>query len=148
MDVYTDTPISRLEIVERGGRRRFSDEVKLRVVEESYSARRLGSATARKYGITRAQLNDWRDAARAGRFGPTSSSGFVPAVIVLEVTATSGGPLMVEGRGRIEIVTANERRVIVDGSCIRLRAERPDHVWSYDSSRTAPMTGESIACST
>ncbi|MBA4224889.1 MAG: IS66 family insertion sequence hypothetical protein, partial [Methylobacterium sp.] len=43
MDVYTDTPISRLEIVERGGRRRFSDEVKLRIVEESYSGRRLGS---------------------------------------------------------------------------------------------------------
>lgn len=113
MDVYTDTPISRLEIVERGGRRRFSDEVKLRIVEESYSGRRLGSATARKYGITRAQLNDWRDAARAGRFGPASSAGFVPAVIVPEFTATSG-PLMVEGRGRIEIVTTNERRVIVD----------------------------------
>lgn len=52
MDVYTDTPISRLEIVESGGRRRFSDEAKLRIVEESYSGRRLGSATARKYGIT------------------------------------------------------------------------------------------------
>jgi transposase len=29
MDVYTGTPISRIEIVERGGRRRFSDEAKL-----------------------------------------------------------------------------------------------------------------------
>ena len=113
MDVYTDTPISRLEIVERGGRRRFSNEVKLRIVEESYSGRRLGSVTARKYGITRAQLNDWRDAARAGRFGPVSSAGFVPAVIVPEVAATSG-TLMAEGRGRIEIETANGRRVIVD----------------------------------
>lgn len=115
MDVYTDTPISRLEIVERGGRRRFSDEVKRRIVEESYSGRRLGSATARKYGITRAQLNDWRDAARAGRFGPVSSTGFVPAVIVPEVAATSG-PLTAEGSGRIEFVTANGRRVIVDQS--------------------------------
>ncbi|WP_199089676.1 transposase [Bosea sp. ASV33] len=113
MDIYTDTPVSRLGIFERGGRRRFSDEVKLRIVEESYSGRRPGSATARKYGITRAQLNDWRDAARAGRFGPTSSSGFVPAFIVPEVTAKSA-PLMVEGRGRIAIVTTNERRVIVD----------------------------------
>src|SRR6478735_10762203 len=115
MDVYTDTPISRLEIVERGGRRRFSDEAKLRIVEESYSGRRLGSATARKYGITRAQLNDWRDAARAGRFGLVSSAGFVPAVIVPEVAATTG-PLMADGSGRIELVTANGRRVIVDGS--------------------------------
>ena len=113
MDVYTDTPISRLDIVERSGRRRFSDEVKLRIVEESYSGRRLGSATARKYGITRAQLNDWRDAARTGRLGLISSAGFVPAVIVPEVAATSG-PLRLEGCGRIEIVTANGRRLIVD----------------------------------
>ena len=114
MDVYTDTPISRLEIVERGGRRRFSDEAKLRIVEESYLGRRMGSATARKYAITRSQLNDWRDAARAGRFGPASCAGFVPAVIVPEVTATTG-PLMANG-SRIEIVAGNGRRVIVDGS--------------------------------
>ena len=114
MDVYTDTSISRLEIVERGGRRRFSDEAKLRIVEESYLGRRMGSATARKYAITRSQLNDWRDAARAGRFGPASSAGFVPAVIVPEVTATTG-PLMANG-SRIEIVAGNGRRVIVDGS--------------------------------
>jgi transposase len=113
MDVYTDTPISRLEIVERGGRRRFSDEVKLRIVEESYSGRRLGSATARKYGITRSQLNEWRDAAQAGRFGPASSAGFVPAVIVPEIAAATG-PLIADGSGRIEIVMANGRRVIVD----------------------------------
>ncbi|MFC2253515.1 transposase [Labrys portucalensis] len=113
MDVYTDTSISRLEIVERGGRRRFSDEAKLRIVEESYSGRRLGSATARKYGITRSQLNEWRDAARAGRFGPASSAGFVPAVIVPEIAAATG-PLMADGSGRIEIVMANGRRVIVD----------------------------------
>jgi len=66
MDVYTDTPVSRLEIVDRGGRRRFTDEAKLRIVAESYSGRRLGSATARKYGITRSQLADWRNAFRPG----------------------------------------------------------------------------------
>jgi len=77
--------------------------------------RRLGSATARKYAITRSQLNDWRDAARAGRFGPVSSAGFVPAVIVPEVAATSG-LLMADGSGQIEIVTENGRRVIVGGS--------------------------------
>lgn len=113
MDVYTDTPLSRLEIVERGGRRRFSDEAKLQIVEESYSGRRLGLATARKYGITRSQLNEWRDAARAGRFSPASSAGFVPAVIVPEIAAATG-PLMADGNGRIEIVMANGRRVIVD----------------------------------
>ena len=113
MDVYTGTPISRLEIVERGGRRRFSDEAKLRIVEESYSGRRLGSATARKFAITRSQLYVWRDAARAGRLGPASSAGFIPAVIVPEVTATTSPP-PVDG-SRIEIVTSNGRRIVVDG---------------------------------
>jgi len=115
MDVYTDTPISRLEIVEKGGRRRFSDEAKLRIVGESYSGRRLGSATARKYGITRSQLNDWRQAARSGRFGPISSAGFVSAVIVPEIPVATG-PLMAGGSGRMEVVAANGRRVIVDGA--------------------------------
>jgi transposase InsO family protein len=34
-----------------------------------------------------------------------------------------------------------------DGSCIRLRPEHPNHVWSYDLSRIAPVTGGSSACS-
>ncbi len=72
MDVYTDRSVSRLEIVDTGGRRRFSDAAKLRIVAESYSGRRLGSATARKYGITGSQLADWRNAARAGRLSAAS----------------------------------------------------------------------------
>jgi hypothetical protein len=35
-----------------------------------------------------------------------------------------------------------------DGSCVRLRPERSNHVWSYDSSRTGPTTAGSSACST
>jgi transposase len=58
-------------------------------------------------------LNDWRDAARAGRLGPASSAGFIPAVIVPEVTATTSPP-PVDG-SRIEIVTSNGRRIVVDG---------------------------------
>jgi transposase len=113
MDIYTDTPFSRLEITESGGRRRFTDEAKLRIVAESYSGRRLGSATARKYGITRSQLNDWRNAARIGRLGALPVDGFVPAVIVPEVSAPTETP-MASSAGRIEVVSANGRRVIVD----------------------------------
>src|SRR5713101_9013664 len=48
MDSLTDTrPISRLEIVDTGRRRRWSDEAKVRIVEESLSGPRLASATAR-----------------------------------------------------------------------------------------------------
>jgi transposase len=116
MDVHTDTLVSRLEIVDMGGRRQFTDEAKLRIVAESYSARRLGSATARKYGITRSLLNNWRDAARAGRFGPASPEGFVPAVIVPAAPEASETREVsaISADGRMEVVTANGRRVIVD----------------------------------
>jgi transposase InsO family protein len=33
-----------------------------------------------------------------------------------------------------------------DGSCIRLRPERRDHVWAYDWSRTGPATAGPSAC--
>ncbi|MEO6382401.1 MAG: transposase [Nitrobacter sp.] len=112
MDVYTDRSVSRLEIVEAGGRRRFSDAAKLRIVAESYSGRRLGSATARKYGITRSQLADWRNAARIGRLGAVSPEGFVP--VVAEVSSPVAGPPISSGAGRMEIVSLNGRRVIVD----------------------------------
>src|SRR6476661_8885769 len=56
--------VSRLEIVETGRRRRWSASEKLRIVEESYSAPRQGSATARRHGISNQLLNLWRKAAR------------------------------------------------------------------------------------
>lgn len=113
MDIYTDRAVSRLEIIEAGGRRRFSDEAKLRIVAESYSGPRLGSATARKHGITRSQLSDWRRAAEVGRLGPLPVDGFVPALIEPAVTAAglvvetpqAGEAIVVEltGSGRIRI---------------------------------------------
>src|SRR5204863_8361733 len=112
MDVYTDTPVSRLEIVDTGGRRRFTDEAKLRIVAESYSGRRLGSATARKYGITRSQLADWRKAARSGRLGAGSTEGFVPEVVVQEESSVAA-PQLSCGEGRVVIVTQIDRREVV-----------------------------------
>jgi transposase len=107
MDSHTDgRNISRLEIIDTGRRRRWSNEAKLRIVEESFSGPRLASATARRHGISNPLLFAWRKAYREGRLG--ESVGFVPAVIVRE-PAEKG-----TGRSRIEIVSANGRRVIVD----------------------------------
>ncbi len=50
--------VSRMEIVDSGRRRRFSNEAKLAIVAESYSAPRLVTSIARRHGITRFQLND------------------------------------------------------------------------------------------
>ena len=67
MDIFTDSHhISRLEIVDTGRRRRWSEEAKLRIVEESFSGPRLASATARRHRISTQQLFSWRKAYREG----------------------------------------------------------------------------------
>src|ERR1700692_1732540 len=99
MDSLTDTrPISLLEIVETGRRRRWLHEAKVRIVEESLSGPRLASATARRHGISNQLLFSWRKAYREGQLGDIR--GFVPAMIVAEQPEKSSGP----GCGRIEIV--------------------------------------------
>jgi transposase len=109
MDDLTDTRhISRLEIVDTGRRRRWSAAEKLRIVEESFSAPRLASATARRHGISNQLLFAWRKAYREGLLG--DSPGLVPATIVPERPEKGTGT----GCRRIEIVIANGRRVIVD----------------------------------
>ena len=83
MDSLTDSRhISRLEIVETGRRRRWSDAEKLRIVEESFSGPRLASATARRHGISNQLMFAWRKAYREGRLGDGSDPGLVPAMIV------------------------------------------------------------------
>ena len=113
--------IGRLEIVEKGRRRHFSDEAKLAIVAESYSGPQQVSATARRHEITRFQLNSWRKAVREGRLGGGSLAGFVPVVPHYDVAAEHPVPVPVadpepslSGAGRMEIVIASGRRVVVD----------------------------------
>ncbi|MGO8455318.1 transposase [Rhizobium ruizarguesonis] len=111
---------SRMEIVDSGRRRRFTDEAKLAIVAESYSGPRQVTATAQRHGITRWQLNAWRRAAREGRLVHRSTNGFVPAIVVAEPVvastppaATVAVPPPITDQGRMEVVSANGRRVIV-----------------------------------
>ncbi len=63
MDVHKDSAVlSRIEVVETGRRRRWTNAEKIRIVEESFSGPRLVSATARRYGISRQLLLNWRKA--------------------------------------------------------------------------------------
>ena len=111
MDSLTDSRhVTRLEIVDTGRRRRWSVEEKLRIVEESYSAPRLTSATARRHGISIQLLFAWRKAYREGRFGEGAVCGFVPAMIVPEQPEKGSGAAC----GRMEVVSANGRRIIVE----------------------------------
>src|SRR3954470_13624310 len=61
MDSHKDSAqVGRLEVVGRGGRRRWSEDEKLKIVLESLEAPRRISATARRYGIARSLLLQWR----------------------------------------------------------------------------------------
>jgi transposase len=123
MDMMNDRParVSRMEIVESGRRRRFTDEAKLAIVAESYSGLRQVTATAQRHGITRWQLNGWRRAAREGRLVSMSTDGFIPALIVPASRGAVGQPAatapvqpLTSDNGRMEVMSANGRRVIVD----------------------------------
>src|SRR5258705_10387964 len=79
------TQLERLEVVETGRRRRWSDDEKLRIVTESFQETRAISSTARRHGISRSLLMTWRRS-----FGPepispqTEQSGFARVVLAAE----------------------------------------------------------------
>ncbi len=111
MDVHKDSAVpSRMEVVETGRRRRWTSAEKIRIVEESFAGPRLVSATARRHGISRQLLLNWRkalvsrDPVGEDAIGPT----FVPAII------EPSAPLTQEAveAGQIEIVSAKGVRVV------------------------------------
>ena len=104
--------VERLEVVETGRRRRWTEDEKLKIVLESLRAPRQVAATARRYGISRSLLISWRRSFRPERHDPERQQiGFVPALVVPETAPTVAA---VPARGRMVIVIANGRRVIVD----------------------------------
>src|SRR5258705_13208524 len=54
------TQVERLGVVETGRRRRWADEEKFKIVAESMETPRAISSTARRYGISRSLLLNWR----------------------------------------------------------------------------------------
>ena len=123
MDIHNDShQVSRLEVVDTGRRRRWSEAEKLRIVEESFSRPRYASTTARRYGLSGALLFSWRKAYREGRLGDGVLDGFVPAVIVPESVAAAASTFANAsadrcssdvGGGRMEVVSASGQRVVV-----------------------------------
>ena len=117
MDSHTISALNRLEVVETGRRRRWSEEEKARIVLESLSEPRRVAATARRYGLSRSLLVTWRRAFATN--GAKSQAGFVRAVVaedgpVTPATPWSRGATSYAAEQRIEIELAGGRRVIVD----------------------------------
>ena len=116
MGSHTIRPqVSRLEVIETGRRRRWSDVEKLRIVAESLAGSRLVSVTARRHGISRALLTTWRRAHREGRLCLDDMPSFTPVMIAPDSPpmppAGPGQPH--EAAGRMEIALTNGRSIVV-----------------------------------
>jgi len=109
MDIRTDShQVTRLEVVDTGRRRRWSDHEKRRIVEESLLGPRQASATARRHRISNQLLFAWRKAYREGRFGNGSPPAFVPAMLMPDLMARPE-----PGSHCLEILSPNGWRVLV-----------------------------------
>jgi transposase len=122
MDSHTrSAQVERLEVVETGRRRRWSEDEKLKIVLESLQAPRQVSATARRYGLSRSQLLQWRRSFRAEqKDAAEQQTGFVPAVVASEPEAAAPVPVSAPGElaggGTIEIEFAGGVRMRITGT--------------------------------
>ena len=114
MDGHTySAHVGRLDVVDTGRRRRWSEDEKLKIVLESLQAPRQVSATARRHGISRSQLLQWRRVFRAKRTDSAEQqAGFVPAVVVAEPEPPPSASI---GGGEIEIEFASGARMRITG---------------------------------
>ena len=81
------------EDVQRGanGTRLWPDEVKARIVAETYDEGATVVGVARRHGLARTQLSDWRRLARQGLLGPVAGAGSDPfGLVPVTVSAPSG----------------------------------------------------------
>lgn len=112
------SPIEVLSADDLGRRRDWSDEEKVRIVEESLQGFRQGSVTARRYGLSRSLLTRWRREYRSGLLSASASTSFVPLTISPPPPASSEmtGPLRSEDDKTIEIGLPNGRRLTIPSS--------------------------------
>src|SRR3546814_14335313 len=85
--------VERLEVVETGRRRRWSEDEKPKIVLESLQTPRQLSATARRYGLSRSQLLHCRRSFLVEQKGAAEPpNGYVPAVVDLAPGAPEPAP--------------------------------------------------------
>ncbi|MDE5452815.1 transposase [Bradyrhizobium sp. CSA112] len=107
--------VERLEVVDTGRRRRWSEDEKLKIVLESLQAPRQVAATARRYGVSRSLLLRWRRSFRPEPKDANHQTGLVPAMVVAESGATPG-PVGSAGGVAIEIEFTAGVRMRITGT--------------------------------
>jgi transposase len=109
--------IERLEVVETGRRRRWSEDEKLKIVLESLQGPRQVSATARRHGLSRSLLLQWRRSFRVEQeAGSERRVGFVAAVVASEPEPAVPAPAVLPGGDAIEIEFATGCRMRITGA--------------------------------
>jgi transposase len=108
MAAHTDreiVPLTRMEVVETGRRRRWSDEEKLRILEDASMPGARVVAVARRHDVSPSQIYDWRKKF----FGSAalSDGGSFAALVVAPDDAAPSWP------GRMEVRCGNGRTVTV-----------------------------------
>lgn len=99
-----------------GDRRRYwSDDDKLRIVEESFVGHRQAAATARRHGICRSLLTNWRRQFRNGELGSSRPGSFAPVTVTKEAPTPQADHVdpCRPSDCQIEIALPNGRRLIV-----------------------------------
>jgi transposase len=94
--------LSRMEVVETGRRRRWSDAEKLRILEEASIAGARVRAVARRHAVAPSQIYDWRK--KVGPERVVCETGFAAVVVSPDNQAISWP-------GRMEVRCGNGRTI-------------------------------------
>ena len=99
----------------RGGRRRWPDELKARIVAETLETGATVRGVARRYGVHETQLTGWRRLARDGRLVlPAADADVEFALLVVRAEGSSApGP------------SGERLEVVLDKVAVRLDAATP-----------------------
>jgi transposase len=109
--------VGRLEVADTGRRRRWSEDEKPKIVAESWQAPRQVSATARRHGVSRSQLPQWRRSFRAKHKGSVEQQiGFILAMVVPESEPAVPAPAERGFGGAIEMEFATGARMRITGA--------------------------------
>ena len=85
--------VRRLEVITgAGGRRRWSDEMKARIVHEAMRPGAVVSQIARRHGLTPQQVFTWRRLARRRAVAADHGPAFAPIVIEDALAASASAP--------------------------------------------------------
>jgi transposase len=109
MEVRGSKGVSRIEVLDGPtGRRRWPDDLKARIVAESFQPGARVCEVAAKYGLIARHLSGWRAQARKGELVVPidAAAAFVPLVIEPSISDTAAAVVGGTGVIRVEICGA------------------------------------------